>query len=95
MFVVVLCKYRRIRNGEGEIKYTRSPVTTKKGSHGYPIGTEATFSCLRGYDLSGPTSVTCQKSGIWTSEDQTYCNPSKPCFTYCVLKIKIRFSLKS
>ena len=75
-FIVVLCKYRTISGGEGGIKYSKSRVR-ENGNSGFPIGTQASLSCLKGYDLSGPSSITCQNSGLWSLEAQTYCNPSK------------------
>ena len=50
---------------------------------GRSVGDQALFSCNTGYELSGSTSVTCNKGGVWSGNIPT-CN-SKSRFIYICL----------
>ena len=60
-FVVVTCSALTLSNGG--VNYSTNAV-----SQSYTVDTVASFSCNRGYSLSGSTSRTCQTSRLWTSE---------------------------
>ena len=37
----------------------------------FPVGAQVHFECNRGYDLDGPTSSTCNISGLWSNQPPT------------------------
>ena len=57
----------------GEVDYDQDPDSMISQ---YPIGTNASFRCLSGYILEGPSSRTCQTSGNW-NQQQPRCNRGK------------------
>ena len=65
---VVTCASLSLSNGG--VSYNKSPVNGR-----YPVDTRASFSCTRGYSLSGSSSRTCQTSGNWNQGIPT-CNQS-------------------
>ena len=58
-FVSVICKILSLPNGL--INYTSVTI-----HGGFPVDTEAIFSCKCGYLLSGPKSRICETSGNWS-----------------------------
>ena len=55
-FLAVTCESLSLSNGN--INYDNDEV-----DGGYPVDTEASFSCNSGYQRSGSSSATCQTSG--------------------------------
>ena len=60
VLLVVTCPALNLANGN--IIFTDS--TLENG--GYPVGTDASFTCNEGYFLIGSESTTCKTSGAWT-----------------------------
>ena len=55
----------------GHVTPSREPVRRKDIIFEYfPVGTILSFSCNRGYKLSGPSTIECGPNGLWTSTPQ-------------------------
>jgi len=57
-------------------------------SHGYKIGTEANFTCPRGFELIGQAKLTCLSNGKW-SADPPRCSPIR-CVALEILDAHLR-----
>ena len=60
-FVVVKCQKLSLGSG---VRVSPSHCLSSNQGH----GSTCTFSCARGYQLSGPSSTQCGKGGVWSQK---------------------------
>ena len=65
-----------------------SPSNCRSSNQAY--GSTCSFSCARGYRLSGPSSTQCGKGGVWNQRSSTVrCEGEKLLMTWCAQYNKV------